>query len=418
MKKSIFLVTIVTLLIATLLVGCQFLGGDNDSGNDNVNDNNNNNDNSGNDNVQGECTEHSLNGNCVCTKCNQTFHALYNCVCTKCNQSFHETTDWIVENEATCTQEGTKSKKCSICNTTLESISIPKTNHSLNENCVCGSCKASLHELDVNCKCSGCKKTFHARDGLCKHGDYVYFGLYPQTIKEDNVTITDTTNEQGYYLGSDNEWYAKITAKPKETGYAFSNGEKIYSNSTYYFKIEPIKWRILNENENKAVVICDSIIMNEWYDASSCNYQESDIRAWLNNDFINTAFTEEQQQRIFTTTVDNSVESTGYESNTHACENTQDKIYLPSYVDVTNADYGFDADNLTKDDARKLFTTDYVRAMGVDVDSDGYASWWLRSPHNKGTEYVRYVSHVGQTLNYYTVSYFGYGIVPIMTIQL
>ncbi|MBR2295872.1 MAG: hypothetical protein IKA43_00520, partial [Clostridia bacterium] len=74
----------------------------------------------------------------------------------------------------------------------------------------------------------------------------ILFGTYPQTIKADNVTITDTTNENGYFLGNDGEWYAKVVANPHNSSYKFSNDASVTSGSTYYFKVEPIKWRILS----------------------------------------------------------------------------------------------------------------------------------------------------------------------------
>ena len=83
---------------------------------------------------------------------------------------------------------------------------------------------------------------------------------------------------------------------------------------------------------------------------------------------------------VLTTTVDNSAESTGQSSNPYVCEDTEDKLFLLSYKEVTNADYG-----LSKSSNRKMLTSDYARANGVlmstSTDYYGNASWWLRSPH-------------------------------------
>ena len=87
------------------------------------------------------------------------------------------------------------------------------------------------------------------------------------------------------------------------------------------------------------------------------NYKYSKIRAWLNATFYETAFSELQREIILTTTVDNSVYSTGYDTNPYVCEDTEDKIFLLSYREVTNSEYGFSSSS-----DREMQTSDYSRA--------------------------------------------------------
>ena len=249
----------------------------------------------------------------------------------------------------------------------------------------------------------------------------MYFGSYPQTIKEDNVTITSTTNHKGYYLGSDNEWYAKVTASPNGSIYTFSTGTTITSGTVYYFKVEPIRWRILTEENGKAFILCDSRIANHRYDNSSNNYANSEIRAWLNDTFYNTAFSTLQQELILTTRVNNSVASTGYDSNEYACENTNDKVFLLSYAEVTNSSYGFSSSYSDRDEARRMTTSDYSRATGAGMSTSssyyGNGLWWLRSPSDYNSYYVCYVDVAGGVYDeevYYPMN----GVVPAMWIEL
>ena len=118
---------------------------------------------------------------------------------------------------------------------------------------------------------------------------------------------------------------------------------------------------------------------------------------------------------ILTTTVDNSAESTGYSSNSYACENTEDKIFLLSYQDVINANYGFLSDN-----TRQKKTTDYAQAHGAYTNtSNSYAGngmWWLRSPSAKWLE-VLIVDSNGSSFSYYTDFTF-VGVVPALQIRL
>ncbi len=264
---------------------------------------------------------------------------------------------------------------------------------------------------------------------VIKNEEKMLFGSYPQTIKEDDVTIDqDTTKEQGeltYYQGSDNEWYAKVVADPFEVGYKFSNETHVTEGNTYYFKEEPIEWKVLTkdyEGTGNTLIICDSIIQNKRFDDSSNNYKDSEIRAWLNNEFYNTAFTDMQKAMIQTILVDNSVESTGYESNPYICENTNDKVFLPSYQEVVDSDYGFNKFASNNDPARTMQTSDFNRASGgfYNDDSDGYYGngyWWLRSPGGGNSIGVRAVRDYGYVLNDYSAGFSYYGVAPALVIS-
>lgn len=83
---------------------------------------------------------------------------------------------------------------------------------------------------------------------------YVEFGDWPQTIKADDVTVDESiSTEVGmftYYMGSDGAWYAKIKENCYRSNH-YSNGQSVassFDNSYKYFKVEPIKWRVLTAN--------------------------------------------------------------------------------------------------------------------------------------------------------------------------
>ena len=236
---------------------------------------------------------------------------------------------------------------------------------------------------------------------------YIYFGEYPQTLKQDSVTIISTTpDSNGYYLGSDGERYAKVDAKPKSSPYYFSNKQQIVKGTTYYFKVESIKWRILQVNGTEYKLVTELIIDNQKFHSSTDtrtidgktiyanNYEHSDIRKWLNEEFYNKAFTKELQAYINTTFVDNSLASTGNASNSYICNDTYDKVYLLSCKDVTNEEYGF-----TNDVSRQKQLTDYAKALGcyMDTDTEYYNNGgsWLRSPSIDDGGTARSVNNVG-----------------------
>ena len=372
----------------------------------------------------------------------------------------------------TCTTTGlTEGKHCSACNevliaqTTVEALGHTEANavieNKVTPTCTttglcdsvvyCSVCGDELSReamiasmvahnyVDDYCTVCGDKEELYTRDG-----DYIYFGEYPQTIKTNDVTITETQDIRGYYLGSDGFYYAKVTATPNEI--TLSSGNTITGGEVYYFKVEPIRWRILSIDGEKAFILCDSIIEKMpyqsnytvngffWYTTANGapegtyanNYKYSEVRAWLNSTFYETAFTELQREIILTTTVDNSVESTGYTSNLSACEDTEDKIFLLSYSEVTNTDYGFST-NAIEDEAREMLTSDYSRAIGAytyfTTDKHykqciGNGNWFLRSPSGNNVQNAYMVFYNGCSSDWTYISSSNLGVVPAMWINL
>lgn len=254
-----------------------------------------------------------------------------------------------------------------------------------------------------------------------EQGEYILFGCYPQTIKSPDVVIRGVVDEDGYYLGLDGERYAMVVADQYMRGYTFSDGSAVTEGETYYFKVEPIRWRILSESDGSAFILADGIIANKAYDAGEdINYKNSDIRAWLNGEFLNTAFGEAAKGIIKTTEVDNSAYSTGYSGNPYVCENTFDKVFLLSYREAVNSEYGFSSDGEDYDTARRMTVSDYARSTGAIMDTSSYfgcGGWWLRSPNNYGGEYVRCIAYGGYDASYHVRNDFS-GVVPALNITL
>ncbi len=258
-------------------------------------------------------------------------------------------------------------------------------------------------------------------------GEYILFGEYPQTIKADSVTVGSTPDARGYYLGSDGYYYAEVTVNQYPFGgdYNFSNGELVIDDIVHYFKVEPIKWRILEESGGTALILCENILANKKHHSLFSGVDEdghyvnsyiiSEIRAWLNDEFYNTAFNELQRQLVLVTYLDNSASSTGYDPNQYACDDIEDLIFLPSYADIINTNYGFNGNA----DREKL-TSDYSRATGVSMDTGYYygnGSWWLRSPNNSLAHIMSIIDKNGN-ISMTSVSGSFFGIAPALTIQL
>ena len=272
-------------------------------------------------------------------------------------------------------------------------------------------------------------------------GDYMLFGEYPQSLKSADVDITSMVDERNYYLGSDGAYYAKVIAAPYADEYTFSDGTAVKGGETYYFKVEPIRWRILSADGGSAILLCDSVITNLAYQSDTSknsnvhytssngapngtyanNYKYSEVRTWLNDIFCKAAFSEHGQSSILKTMIDNGAESTGAASNQYATENTEDMIYLLSYAEACDTDFGFSTDPSEYDTTRRMLTSDYARAIGALMKTSekyyGNGTWWLRSPSDDLSVTVWRIDTAGAVdSGYVNRAYFG--IVPALRIKL
>ncbi|MFA6796901.1 MAG: DUF6273 domain-containing protein [Bacilli bacterium] len=259
----------------------------------------------------------------------------------------------------------------------------------------------------------------YSEDGI----SYVEYGAYPQSVVDDSKLIAklkeiNETDERGYFSYNGDE-YAKVTAKlvESEAKYTFINGEEIKDEEKYYFKVEPIKWKVISETEDDYQLFSDMALDSQRFDDSLNNYKTSEIRSWLNDDFYHFAFNN-AESIIRQTSIDNSPASTGYSSNEYACDDTKDRVYLLSYEDVTNADYGFNNDG--EDEARKKELTDYARAKGAYMDTSlenyGNCYWWLRSPYSGRSYSSRYVNQ-NSCVRYISVTYSRGAVCPALKIS-
>lgn len=266
---------------------------------------------------------------------------------------------------------------------------------------------------------------------LSSDGKTITYGLYPQTNVNDSTLVSALNSltkleSNGWYLYN-NEYYANVSATPCSSSYVFDNGASIVSGTTYWFKCEPITWNVLL-NTNGEYYIVSSVLLDAhcYYNSTSIrtidgqkvypnNYEYSDIRTWLNNDFYNSAFALGNSY-IQTTTVDNSAATTGFTSNSYACSNTQDKVFLPSFQDYTNSSYGFSTLYGLSDTPRYCRTTDWARARGVSYYQYN-GMYWTRSPRDNVYSHVWNVGTSG-TIAGDLVKETYYSVRPALTIKI
>jgi uncharacterized repeat protein (TIGR02543 family) len=279
------------------------------------------------------------------------------------------------------------------------------------------------------------------------------FGKYPQTVVEDSTTLAAlalaTDDDSDGYLEYGSDEYEKVTGAPAGSSFKSASGNVTFTKgATYYFKVEPIEWRVLSgKGTATGLVMAEKILdkscyypnfnINRTISGSTVypnNYQYSTLRAMLNGydgsaysvanfagkGFLDVAFTEAEKTCITTTVVGNRSATTESFPNTYACADTSDKIFALSYQDLINTSYGFDS-TTESSSTRCGVLTDYARATGVSMWTDssyyGDGLWWSRSPNTYSSNYAWEVRSDGY---FYQgdVSRASYGVRPCFNVSV
>ena len=250
---------------------------------------------------------------------------------------------------------------------------------------------------------------------LINNGTQVTYGLYPQTnLGNSYLYITNALRKltapesNGYYLYN-GQYYAKRIAY-EGTMSVFDGGEGVAGGYECWFKVEPIKWNVLKVENGKYLLLADKLldthIFNECYEGLqdgvySNNYEHSEIRGYLNNDFLNQAFMY-GSTNIQMTNVDNSPDTCpDHYEDTYFCDDTQDRVFLLSYADYVNVDYGF-----TSDSSRIGISTDYARAGHAYGNNPEYKEsyYWTRTPSDYRDDEAFYVKTNGDITDHHNNS--------------
>ena len=156
------------------------------------------------------------------------------------------------------------------------------------------------------------------------------------------------------------------------------------------YSIDPIKWRVLSNADDKLFLLSDQNL-----DVFAYNKQErftvwetSDMRKWLNgldaysaDSFQGNAFTATEYAVLAQTELINGENPDYYATPSE--DNTTDKVFLLSIPEAMNTAYGF-AGNMQSSNTRVSTNTAYTagggKTGGIMYSADSEDIWWLRSP--------------------------------------
>lgn len=233
----------------------------------------------------------------------------------------------------------------------------------------------------------------------------VEFGSYPQSRVTDEATVNALNQlnasfvSYNYYLGDasqtissaktgdymkyadvelDGERYRgvvftayrpNLTYMPSDTDHSYQDDNGYAPNTVYWFKFEPIKWKILDVKSGLCVTekLLDSQAFCEGFDYdgnmtyysdstrmhSANEYEYSKISSFLSGKFSSDAFTAQELDGINA--------------------NGQSKVYLMNEARVKEL--------LSSNEARKAVGTDYAKCQGLFVNNNA-SSWMLTDSYS------------------------------------
>ena len=219
-------------------------------------------------------------------------------------------------------------------------------------------------------------------------GDGIYesFGkkikAYGSMFKNEITPDGSKVDENGKLIGK------RVKTSQSETGNVLTFGN--YMNTSDGNK-NAIEWIVLDDDKanKKKLLISKYIIDCKCYNEirDKVTWETCTLRKWLNNDFYNTAFNNDEKNKIVATTLNqmnnpNNDKSKGGNA-------TNDKVFLLSIDEIRKY---FNQQGLTPDNQKlAAVPTDYAKSkdnngekLWVNNDNtvwhNGYGYFWLRSP--------------------------------------
>ena len=272
-----------------------------------------------------------------------------------------------------------------------------------------------------------------ALDGEQKYktGDIIEFGSYPQSKVTDESLISQLDGINKEWISYDyciksvssdfmkyadvelnNEKYRAVTFSRFRPAYADREPDETFSyqsingyelNTVYYFKFEPVRWRILDPDSGLIMseIILDAQPFVNGVKINKSNptgyqclnnsgnyasdYSTSEVREWLISSFYNSAFSAADDSLI------SSVEIK--DNNSYFSSKINDKIFLLSKDDLINTKYGFISDEAAYDSARVCSSfSDYSISQGMYTDNSNNltyhkAAYMLRTSYFSDSVY-------------------------------
>ena len=267
------------------------------------------------------------------------------------------------------------------------------------------------------------------REGDLIRDDALYERLARADWQNDSVELDGTA----YLRVGLNSAPAEAMAREQHYGWA-------YDRPWHYFAVSPMRWRVLDIQEGKALLLADRMpdcVPFHMADEDVC-WQDSTLRSWLNGygaeanrlgvdctgiGLIDRAFTERERAAILTTPCENADNRT---YGTDSGADTEDRLFILSNAQVFEGEaagrYGFDPSRSYDDPAKRFTSTLYAKLMGAwwsPVEAYKGNSFWFMRTSGYTPRSVTYVCDFGYIYSKGTlVTCSDAGVLPAMWVDL
>ena len=228
---------------------------------------------------------------------------------------------------------------------------------------------------------------------------------------------------------------APSEARAREQHYGWE-----YDRPWHYFAISPMRWRVLDLREGKALLLADRMPDCVPFHGADeeVAWQDCTLRSWLNGygaqanrlgrdytgvGLIDRAFTEAERAAILTTRCENAANRT---YGTGSGADTEDRLFILSNGQVFEGEeagrYGFHPGRDYDDPAKRFTSTLYAKLMGAwwsPVEAYRGNSFWFMRTSGYTPRSVTYVCDFGYIYSKGTLVTCGdAGVLPAMWIDL
>ena len=263
--------------------------------------------------------------------------------------------------------------------------------------------------------------------GLSAVWDCVYFGAYPRSevvkeafsaVESYGLSPGDVIEDPGLYEDLENARWTDNETQIDGTRYRRMKADDAQSwaadrpqhyawedpDAFHYFRYEPIRWRVIELNDETATLLADEELDCAPFNTLSADvtWENCTLRSFLNgydasfnaagisyadkarDSFWGTAFSDEEKACIVNGLLSNT-DNLSYD--TDCGENTFDKVFILSEEDVYASDaaarHGFYPGNGVDDPARRFSPTLYAIARGTWYSPvtryQGNGFWFMRT---------------------------------------
>ena len=207
----------------------------------------------------------------------------------------------------------------------------------------------------------------------------------PGSTGESTAPAPGSEGTTGYAPAPGSEGTTGVVSADAEVGDTVKFGSFVSGADQEESSLE---WVVLEKQDDRALLISkygvdclpynDQWVKTTWADCS--------LRSWLNDSFLEEAFSSDERKSIITQTVvnrDNGGNSGG--------EITEDQVFI---LDIKELEKYF-----SSDEDRKIMPTEYAQNKGAFVDTQNQACWyWVRNPGDDA-KYAAYVNCKGDILH-------------------